>query len=326
MIKKTSSSKLHFVYISFIFLSVHLPLFSQESFEGKENKLTGKQQEELKKINSLMTEVFPEGTSSKEGKEIIHASEKIDENKALPENKKYSLSAEMQSLLLKDMIWVEGGEFQMGSDDPDALPREGPVHTVSLDGFYIGKTEVTQAVFEELMGWNYSYNPGPENAVNHISWFNMQLFIKRLNHTTGKKFRLPTEAEWEYAAKGGQKSKNYTYSGSNNIDDVAWYAGNAKNKSHPVAKKKPNELGLYDMTGNLWEFCLDDMSRKAYTKEARNNPIMGDITKMDRPAMKVLRGGGYEFLADESEVYRRDGATNNVRLPDVGFRLAMSKE
>ncbi|PKH07199.1 sulfatase [Moritella sp. Urea-trap-13] len=249
-----------------------------------------------------------------------------NKKEAIEHNKVYSLPEEMKKQLLDDMIWVEGGDFNMGSNQPEASPRETPEHTVVLDEFYIGKTEVTQALFEQLMGWNYSYNPCPACAMNNLSWFNMQLFIAKLNHATGKTFRFPTEAEWEYAAKGGQQSKNYTFSGSNNIDDVAWYAGNANKKSHHVGQKMPNELGLYDMTGNVWEFCQDDMSRKAYSKETRTNPLIGNMTQMNRPAMKVLRGGGYEFSANESQVYRRDGATNNVRMPDIGFRLAMSKK
>ena len=214
----------------------------------------------------------------------------------------------------------------MGTNEPGALPRETPKHKVTLDGFFILKTEVTQELWFDVMGWNTSYFPAKSNPVNNISWFNMQLFIKRLNAITGKKFRFPSEAEWEYAAKGGQKSKNFKFSGSNNIDEVAWYANNAKRKVHPVAQKKANELGLYDMTGNLWEFCQDTMSRKAYTTKARTNPLVGNLAQMDKAAMKVIRGSGYEFAAHESEVYRRDGATNNVRMPDIGFRLAMSKE
>ncbi|MEH6910774.1 MAG: SUMF1/EgtB/PvdO family nonheme iron enzyme [Oceanicoccus sp.] len=235
------------------------------------------------------------------------------------------LPPELQAQLLQEMIWVEGGSFEMGSRLPIAANREKPAHTVTLDGFYIGKTEVTQHLFEAIMGWNYSYFPCPNCPMNNISWFNMQLFIDRLNQATGKVFRLPTEAEWAYAAKGGQQSKNYLYSGSNNIDEVAWYADNAERRSHPVATKKPNELGLYDMTGNLWEFCQDNMKRRIYTEEPRVNPLYLPNKNSKKKAMKVLRGSGYEFAASESEVFRRDGATNNVRMPDIGFRLAMTK-
>lgn len=236
------------------------------------------------------------------------------------------LSTELQAQLLQDMIWVEGGSFEMGSSLSTAASREKPAHSVTLDGFYMGKTEVTQQLFEAIMGWNYSYFPCLSCPINNISWLNMQLFIERLNQATGKVFRLPTEAEWAYAAKGGQLSQNFLYSGSNNIDEVAWYAGNSENRSHRVATKNPNELGLYDMTGNLWEFCHDTMKRHLYTEQARVNPLYLPNKDPKHKAIKVLRGGGYEFAANESEVFRRDGASNNVRMPDIGFRLALTQK
>ena len=208
-----------------------------------------------------------------------------------------TLSDELHTQLLREMIWIEGGSFEMGSRLPTAGNREKPAHKVTLDGFYIGKTEVTQQLFEAIMGRNYSYFPCPNCPVNNLSWFNMLLFIERLNEATNKSFRLPTEAEWAYAAKGG----------------------------HPVATKKPNELGLYDMTGNLWEFCQDTMDRLIYTEQARINPLHSPHKNPKKRAMKVLRGSGYEFAANESEVFRRDGATNNVRMADIGFRLAITK-
>ncbi|MEW6997002.1 formylglycine-generating enzyme family protein [Colwelliaceae bacterium BS250] len=238
----------------------------------------------------------------------------------------YALSDKSQKQLLDDMIWVEGGSFTMGSEAPEATNREKPAHKVTLDGFYIGKTELTQALFEELMGWNVSYFECGQCAMNNVSWSNIQLFIERLNKVTGKEFRLPTEAEWEYAAKGGIKSKNFRFSGSNNIEDVAWYAGNGQRKSHPVAQKQANELGLYDMTGNLWEFVHDDMVRSIYTKEERVNPVYLRSNDPKQKTMKVIRGGGYEFSANESLMFKRDGATNNVRMPDIGFRLALTSK
>jgi len=238
----------------------------------------------------------------------------------------FTLSEQSQKLLMLEMIWVESGSFTMGSEAPEARNREKPAHKVTLDGFYIGKTEVTQALFEELMGWNVSYFPCPQCAINNVSWSNIQLFIERLNKVTGKKFRLPTEAEWEYAAKGGNKSKDYRFSGSNNIEDVAWYAGNGERKSHPVAQKKPNELGLYDMTGNLWEFVQDDLSRAAYSHTSERNPLYLRTDNVKQKSMKVIRGSGYEFAANESQVFKRDGATNNVRMPDIGFRLVLSEQ
>ncbi len=242
------------------------------------------------------------------------------------QTKHYFLSDKIQKKLPTEMIWVEGGSFEMGSNSTAARNREKPVHQVTLDSFYIGQTEVTQALFEQVMGWNYSYFQCETCPVNNISWSQVQLFIGRLKLATGKKFRLPTEAEWEYAAKGGQDSKDFLFSGSNIIDEVAWFAGNADKRSHPVAEKKANELGLYDMTGNLWEFCQDDMSRIAYSHTSSINPLYSKTDNPKQKSMKVIRGSGYEFAANESEVFKRDGATNNVRMPDIGFRLAMSKE
>ena len=234
-----------------------------------------------------------------------------------------SLSNETVARLMAGMVWVEGGEFVMGSDLEIAKASERPAHKVTLDGFYIGKFEVSQELFEEVMGWNLSYFPEKGYPVNNVSWWNIQLFLQRLNKMTGKEFRLPTEAEWEYAAKGGQKSKGYLFSGSNKIDEVAWYSKNSNRRPHPSGKKKPNELGLYDMTGNLWEYCHDEATGKRYQATGQVNPVEGGWDKPYSKQPKITRGGGYEFDADESYVFRRDGATPNVRLPDLGFRLVM---
>jgi formylglycine-generating enzyme required for sulfatase activity len=239
--------------------------------------------------------------------------------------REFSLPKPMLDELFNNMVLVEAGSFSLGSDSPLARKREQPVRPVTLDAYYIGKYELTQDIFEQVMGWNYSYFQCGNCPVNNVSWFNMQLFIKRLNAITGRTFSLPTEAQWAYAAKGGNKSKGFKYSGSNTINDVAWFSENANKKSHPVGLKQPNELGLYDMTGNLWEFCLDDMSRKAYSRVESHNPFIGDKTNLKGKAMKVIRGGGYEFSATENLVFMRDGATNNVRMPDIGYRLVMSK-
>ena len=234
-----------------------------------------------------------------------------------------SLSAASMSRLMAEMIWVEGGSFSMGSDSEKASSAEKPAHKVTLNGFRMGKFEVSQELFQEVMGWDLSYFSGKGSPVNNISWWNIQLFIERLNEMTGKHFRLPTEAEWEYAAKGGKLSKGYQYSGSDAIDEVAWYAGNSKRRAQPSGKKKPNELGLYDMTGNLWEFCHDDARMQPYPDEPQINPVEGSFDKPYTATAKITRGGGFEFDKDESLVFRRDGATPNVRLPDIGFRLVM---
>jgi len=156
------------------------------------------------------------------------------------------------------MVFVEGGTFMMGSDDSDAYDYEKPEHNVILSGYHIGKYEVTQELWEAVMGSNPSYFKGSRKPVEEVSWEDCQVFIRKLNNLTGKNFKLPTEAQWEYAARGGKKSRGYKYSGSNTIGKVAWYKGNSGSKTHDVGTKSPNELGLYDMTGNVSEWCSED--------------------------------------------------------------------
>ncbi len=172
-----------------------------------------------------------------------------------------------------EMVPVEGGTFTMGAADDDnyAFNWEKPAHEVTLSSYYIGKTEVTQALWKAVMGSNPSRFKGDNLPVEQVSWDDCQKFIRRINAATGKQFRLPTEAEWEYAARGGNQSKGYKYSGSNNLDKVAWYGEDWETGStHPVGKKQPNELGLYDMSGNVWEWCADWYGD--YSSEAQTNP------------------------------------------------------
>ena len=180
------------------------------------------------------------------------------------------------------MVKVDGGTFNMGGTNN---PDESPVHQVTLSTFNIGQTEVTQELWDAVMGSNPSQHVGSNLPVEYVSWNECQEFITKLNAMTGRNFRLPTEAEWEYAARGGANSQGYNYSGSNTLDDVAWYYGNSDNTPHEVATKAPNELGIYDMSGNAWEWCLDWYGD--YSASAQTNPL-GPDTGTER----ILRGGG----------------------------------
>ena len=171
-----------------------------------------------------------------------------------------SVNATPDALPQIEMVFVKGGTFMMGAtpeQGSDAGDGEKPVHSVTVSDFYIGKYEVTQAQWKAVMGKNPSHYKGENRPVERVSWYDIQKFIEKLNAKTGKRYRLPTEAEWEYAARGGNQSKGYKYSGSNDIGSVAWYTNNSGDRTHPVGQKQPNELGLYDMTGNVWEWCSD---------------------------------------------------------------------
>jgi formylglycine-generating enzyme required for sulfatase activity len=212
-----------------------------------------------------------------------------------------------------DMINVAGGSFQMGSDDSEALSNEKPVHTETISTFQIGKTEVTQALWKAVMGSNPSQFKGDNRPVEQVSWDDCKSFISKLRLLTGKNFRFPTETEWEYAARGGNKSNGYKYSGSNNIDDVAWYAGNCYQypAHHTVATKRPNELGIYDMTGNVMEWTSD-----FYSNDYSSNR---DIYN------HVRRGGGTRSGYIYSRISYRCKYTYNTTLKanDLGLRLAL---
>ena len=212
------------------------------------------------------------------------------------------------------MIAVKSGTFQLGSDD--WYDNEKPVHQVTLSDYYIGETEVTQELWSAVMGSNPSYFTGNmQRPVEWVSWNDCQTFISKLNQLTGETFRLPTEAQWEYAARGGNKSKGYTYSGSDAIDDVAWYDDNSDRMTHPVKTKAPNELGIYDMSGNVAEWCSDWYG--SYSSAAQNDPT-GPSTGSDR----VYRGGGWIISAAGCRVAYRSSYAPTVSGSDLGLRLA----
>jgi formylglycine-generating enzyme required for sulfatase activity len=211
-----------------------------------------------------------------------------------------------------EFVWVPGGCYQMGANS--GVSDEKPVHEVCVDGFWLGKYEVTQAEWQRVMGSNPSRFKGDRNPVEQVSWNDAQEFIKRLNAKGNGTFRLPTEAEWEYAARSGGKDEKYA--GGNDVDRVAWYNGNSGNKTHPVGTKAPNGLGLYDMSGNVWEWCQDVYNENAYSQHARQNPIYsgGGVRRVDR-------GGGWGGYAWNVRAADRRGNSQGDRLDFLGFRL-----
>lgn len=205
-----------------------------------------------------------------------------------------------------DMISVEGGTFLLGKVTP-----------IELSDFKIGKYPVTQAQWREVMGSNPSWFKNCDNCpVEDVSWNDIQDFLKKLNDLTGKTYRLPTEAEWEYAAQGGNYSLGYKYAGSNNLQKVGWYLGNSGGKTHPVGRKKPNELGLYDMSGNVWEWCWDWYGD--YPPDAKK-----DYAGPEKGSYRVFRGGSWGNFAEFCRAAYRYSYAPTFRDYNVGFRLAM---
>lgn len=217
------------------------------------------------------------------------------------------------------MIRVDGGTFTMGATSEqgsDAYGDEKPAHQVTLSPYYIGETEVTQALWEAVMGKNPSKFKGSNKPVERVSWKDCQKFIEKLNKETGLSFRLPTEAEWEYAARGGNKSRGYKYSGRNNLSKVAWYTDNSGSTTHDVKTKQANELGLYDMSGNVWEWCQD--WKGGYSSSAQTNP-----TGPSSGSYRVYRGGSWDAGAWDCRVSYRFSYTPDLRGINLGLRLAL---
>ena len=217
------------------------------------------------------------------------------------------------------MIHVEGGTFTMGATSEMTEPSsdEEPTHQVTLSSYYIGETEVTQALWKAVMGSNPSWFKGDNLPVEKVSWNDCQTFISKLNALTGKNFRLPTEAEWEFAARGGNQSRHTQYSGSSRIDDVAWYYGNSNDKTHPVKTKQPNELGIYDMSGNVDEWCQDWYD--SYSSDAQTDP-----TGAGSGSLRVGRGGSWWGPPRACRSSYRNHGAHEGSCDNLGLRLALS--
>ena len=222
-----------------------------------------------------------------------------------------------------EMVFVQGGTFQMGctsEQGSDCESDEKPTHQVTLSSYQIGKYEITQWQWREVMGQDppeLKFKGCDDCPVERVSWDDIQQFLKKLNNRTSKNYRLPTEAEWEFAARGGTRSNGYKYSGSNSIGNVAWFTDNSNNKTHPIGQKQANELGIFDMTGNVWEWCSDWYG--TYNSAAVSNP-----TGATKGTARVARGGSWNRYAQCCRVADRNYYAPTIRDSDLGFRVILS--
>jgi len=295
--------------------------------------LTGKSLEEAKQL--LSKSGLNTGIISKKFTNIKSQVGKVISQSPASGKKELNSKIDVRigSYIPKEFIFVQGGTFQMGSNSGDS--DEKPLHSARVSDFYICKYEVTQAEWQEVMGNNPSKFKGDNNPVEKVSWYDAVVFCNKKSIKDGLEpvysgsgsnikcdftksgYRLPTEAEWEFAASGGNKSQGYTYSGSNNIGEVAWYRDNSGSKTHAVAGKKANELGIYDMTGNVWEWCWDWYGN--YSSSSQSDPA-GPTSGSSR----AYRGGSWSNSATSCWVARRISSNPTISSTDLGFRVARS--
>jgi formylglycine-generating enzyme required for sulfatase activity len=226
----------------------------------------------------------------------------------------------------QSIVYVAPGSFQMGSNDSDSYSDEQPVHHVTISqGYGLGKYPVTQKEYESVMGSNPSRFKGSDNPVEQVRWHDAVEYCEKLTAReraagrlpSGYEYRLPTEAEWEFAARGGNNSRGYKYSGSDNIDSVAWYSSNSGDKTHKVGTKSANELGLYDMSGNVWEWCHD------WYGEYRSSSKT-DLTGPSTGSYRVYRGGGWIISSRGCRMANRDYSSPGRTYGSMGFRVAIA--
>ncbi len=230
--------------------------------------------------------------------------------------------------LVTNLVRVEGGTFRMGAQsglpqgdnyDSEARDDESPVHEVTLNDYYLDKFEITQWEWRTIMGyeldWPEQYGRGDDFPAYNVSRTEALRFMEKLSAMTSLPFRLPTEAQWEYAARGGSHSLHYRFSGSDLVNEVAWHHGNSDGMLHPVGGKQPNELGLHDMSGNLWEWCADTYG--PYLSAPQTDPISESGSPF------VLRGGSWTYLPSYCRVTCRDSYSGDDASISVGFRVAM---
>jgi formylglycine-generating enzyme required for sulfatase activity len=245
----------------------------------------------------------------------------------MPTPEENSLENQQNRLLTElgiKMVFVEGGSFMMGYDpnrdgeDDEYMDDSKPLHEVTLSDYWVGKYPITQKTWQGIMDKNPSYFKGENLPVEQVSWDNAMEFIEKLNQRSKQKFNLPTEAQWEYAARGGNKSKGFMYAGSNKPDEVAWHRGNSGGKTHPSGCKKPNELGIYDMSGNVREWCLDyyDPNYYALFKSNCNN-----YYNNNKSSDRCLRGSSWNDTDTYCRLGYRGISDPYARFNGHGFRL-----
>ncbi|HEX5026254.1 MAG TPA: formylglycine-generating enzyme family protein [Agriterribacter sp.] len=226
------------------------------------------------------------------------------------------VSRELLDSIQNNLVWVTGGKFVMGNSAGEA--DEKPMHEVIVDGFSMSRYPVTQRQWVAIMGNNPSEFQGCDQCpIDKVSWDDAQQFIKILNLLTGKKYTLPTEAEWEFAAKGGKDGRGYKYSGGDNLDELGWYTGNSGRMPHPVGEKLPNELGLYDMSGNVWEWCQDWYNKNFYELQEKYSPV-----GPESGAGRVRRGGSWFTQELNCKTSTRNNVKQDYKDDSGGFRLA----
>lgn len=220
-----------------------------------------------------------------------------------------------------ELVFVEGGVFQMGTDESN-YKDEKPAHRVSLSSYYIGKYPVTQRLWEEIIGYEQSYFRGASRPVEQVSWEESQDFIRKLNKITGESFRLPSEAEWEFAARGGRYSQGYQYAGSDKLKQVGWYEENSTNETKEVGQLLANELGIHDMSGNVYEWCSDWFSDEYY-KICHQKGVVENPMGPNKGRHRVTRGGRYFRRPVDCRVVYRNYVHPENRSDNIGFRLVL---
>ena len=222
---------------------------------------------------------------------------------------------------LTPVLRVAGGSFIMGCQrdrDGDCSDDEKPAHRVEVGSFEIGKYEVTQALWQAVMGGNPSYFKGcSECPVERVRWDDVQAFLQNLNALTGNRYRLPTESEWEYAARGGRQSRGYKYAGGNDVGSVGWYSDNSRGRTHPVGRKGANELGLHDMSGSVWEWVQD-----CWNGSYEGAPGDGRAWERGDCSLRVIRGGYRGNSPRSLRAAERAGYSTGLRHDGMGFRIA----